>query len=94
MKEDAWIWDKWLKPLLNAVQQVLLASTRFSPISLLCWYKHLGVCSVIWENWEERSLQSKNEIQYTLDPTAKLHKLGQLTQEYIFWCVFAPGWSH
>ena len=78
--DDSWNWDKWLVPLLFAVQEVPQASTGFSPFELLFGRKPRGVLDLIKENWEEGPSPSKNEIQYVMDLRAKLHTLGQLSR--------------
>ncbi|XP_051982168.1 zinc finger protein 638-like isoform X1 [Xyrauchen texanus] len=79
--DDAWNWDKWLEPLLFAVREVPQASTGFSPFELLYGRRPRSVLDVLRENLEEGPSNSKNEIQYILDLRAKLHTLGQLSQE-------------
>lgn len=71
--DDAWNWDKWLKPLLFAVYEVPQASTGFLPFKLLSRCKLHGIIDTIKENWEEGCSTSKNEIQYVLNLRAKLH---------------------
>ncbi len=65
--EDAKNWDKWLEPLLFAVQEVPQASTGFSPFELLYGRQPRGVLDVLRETWEEGPSESKNEIQHVLD---------------------------
>ncbi len=75
VKEDAKNWDKWLEPLLFAVQEVPQASTGFSPFELLYGRQPRGVLDVIRES------NSHSEIQYVMDLRAKLHTLGRLSME-------------
>lgn len=79
--EDERNWDRWLDPLLFAVQEVPKASTGFSPFELLFGRKPRGVLDLIKESWEEGPSPAKNEIQYVLDLRAKLHTLGRLSRE-------------
>ena len=79
--EDSSNWDRWIDPLLFAVREVPQASTGFSPFELLFGRTPRGVLDLVKESWEEGPSPSKNEVQYVLDPRAKLHTLGQLSRE-------------
>ena len=70
-------------PLLFAVREVPQASTGFSPFKLLYGRRPRGVLDLIKETWEERSSDSKNEIQYVMDLRAKLHSLGVMSREHL-----------
>ncbi len=77
--EDGRNWDRWLDPLLFAVQEVSQASTGFSPFELLFGRRLCGALDLVKESWEQGPSLGKNEVQYVLDLKAKLHTLGQLS---------------
>jgi len=81
--EDSRRWDKWLEPLLFAVREVPQASTGFSLFELLFGRRPRGVLDLIRENWEEGTRVSKSDAQYIMDLRAKLHSLGQMSQENV-----------
>lgn len=74
--DDAYKCDKWLRPLLFPVREILQATMRFSPLELPWGQRPHSVLDIMWENFEAEPSQIVNETQYDLDLKAKLHTFG------------------